>query len=106
MEATFIDGTLTFQRDTHFSFFAGRYNTYHRTPEPRKHCPVIFSENLVSQNNSYSVLERKADSDAGLILIPPATPGPVLIDESIVNNMPSEDKSHFPNEISKPKASQ
>ena len=26
MEETFIDGTLTFQRDTHFSFFAGRYN--------------------------------------------------------------------------------
>lgn len=25
MEETFIDGTLTFQRDTHFSFFAGRY---------------------------------------------------------------------------------
>ena len=27
MEETFIDGTLTFQRDTHFSFFAGRYIT-------------------------------------------------------------------------------
>ena len=42
----------------------------------------------------------KAYPGAELILTPPATPEPVLIDEGMVTNMLSEYKSHFPKEIS------
>ena len=42
----------------------------------------------------------KAYPGAELILTPPATPEPVLIDEGMVTNMLSEYKSHFSKEIS------
>ena len=48
-----------------------------------------------------AVPEGKAYPGAELILTPPATPEPVLIDEGMVNNMLSEYKSHFPKEVSK-----
>lgn len=35
-----------------------------------------------------------------LILTPPATPEPVLIDEGMVSNMLNEYKSHFPTDTS------
>ena len=53
-----------------------------------------------------AVPEGKAYPGAELILTPPATPEPVLIDESMVNNMLSEYKSHFPKVISKKEAAQ
>ena len=43
----------------------------------------------------------KAYPGAELILTPPATPKPVLIDEGMVNTMLSEYKSHFPKELPK-----
>lgn len=43
----------------------------------------------------------KAYPGAELILTPPATPEPVLIDEGMVNTMLSEYKSHFPKELPK-----
>lgn len=42
----------------------------------------------------------KAYPGAELILAPPATPEPVSIDNSMVTNLLSEHKSHFPKEIS------
>lgn len=42
-----------------------------------------------------AVPEGKAYPGAELILTPPATPEPVLIDEGMVNNMLNEYKSHF-----------
>ena len=53
-----------------------------------------------------AVPDGKAYPGAELILTPPATPEPVLIDESMVNNMLSEYKSHFPKVISKKEAAQ
>lgn len=43
-----------------------------------------------------AIPEGKAYPGAELILTPPATPEPVIIDESMVNQMRSEYKSHFP----------
>lgn len=48
-----------------------------------------------------AVPEGKSYPGAELILTPPATPEPVLIDEGMVNNMLSEYKSHFPKAIAK-----
>lgn len=45
-----------------------------------------------------AVPEGKAYPGAELILTPPATPEPVLIDESLVSNMLNDYKSHFPKE--------
>ena len=53
-----------------------------------------------------AIPDGKAYPGAELILTPPATPEPVLIDEGMVNNMLSEYKSHFPKEISKKEATQ
>lgn len=43
---------------------------------------------------------RKTYPGAELILTPPATPEPVLIDEGMVSNMLNEYKSHFPTDTS------
>lgn len=43
----------------------------------------------------------KAYPGVELILTPPTTPEPVLIDEGMMNTMLSEYKSHFPKEPSK-----
>lgn len=43
-----------------------------------------------------AVPNGKAYPGAELILTPPATPEPVTIDETMVNQMQSEYKSHFP----------
>lgn len=53
-----------------------------------------------------AVPEGKACPGAELILTPPATSKPVLIDEGMVNNILSEYKSHFPKEVFKQKAAQ
>lgn len=53
-----------------------------------------------------AVPEGKAYPGAELILTPPATLEPVLIDENMVSNMLSEYKSHFPKVISKKEAAQ
>ena len=53
-----------------------------------------------------AIPDGKAYPGAELILTPPATPEPVLIDEGMVNNMLSEYKSHFPKEISKKEKAQ
>ena len=43
-----------------------------------------------------AVPEGKTYLGAKLILTPPATPEPVLIDEGMVSNMLNKYKSHFP----------
>lgn len=47
-----------------------------------------------------TVPEGKTYPGAELILTPPATPEPVLIDEGMVSNMLNEYKSHFPTNAS------
>lgn len=47
-----------------------------------------------------AVPEGKTYPGAELILTPPATPEPVLIDEGMVSNMLNEYKSHFPTDTS------
>lgn len=47
-----------------------------------------------------AVLEGKTYPCAELILTPPATPDPVLINEGMVSNMLNEYKSHFPTDTS------
>ena len=47
-----------------------------------------------------AVPEGKTYPGAELILTPPATPEPVLIDEGMVSNMLNEYKSHFPMDTS------
>lgn len=48
-----------------------------------------------------AVPDGKAYPGAELILTPPITLEPILIDEGVVNTMLSEYKSHFPKEPSK-----
>ncbi len=48
-----------------------------------------------------TIPEGKPYPGAELILTPPATPEPVLIDEGMVSNMLNEYKSHFPKELPK-----
>lgn len=47
-----------------------------------------------------AVPEGKTYPDAELILTPPATPEPALIDEGMVSSMLNEYKSHFPTDTS------
>ena len=47
-----------------------------------------------------AVPEGKTYPGAELILTPPATPEPVLIDEGMVSSMLNEYKSHFPTDTS------
>lgn len=50
-----------------------------------------------------AVPEEKTYPGAELILTPPDTPEPVLIDEGMVSTMLNEYKSHFPTDTSKNK---
>lgn len=47
-----------------------------------------------------AIPEGKTYPGAELILTPPATPEPVLIDEGMISSMLNEYKSHFPTDTS------
>ena len=94
-------GRLHYQKTFYFSFDrdASLANLFKTTKDP-----IRLLEQLGAIQGA--VPEGKAYPGAELILTPPATPEPVLIDESMVNNMLSEYKSHFPKVISKKEAAQ
>lgn len=66
----------------------------------RCHPRAKTREKLRIQCLRLAVLEGKTYPGAELILTPPATPEPVLIDEGMVSNMLNEYKSHFPTDTS------